>query len=204
MRSAVFLFGSFFVVVACSSADQPCSLTAVGASCMNDTDCCTGWCQLEGDGAYCQTKPKDPTQACVGDGLFCTQNRNCCSGLCENGSCFAGGGGTSCLSTGSTCLQPDSCCSNLCMDDGKGHTWCAEPPQPDGGSCGLPGAPCSAPGAPDPADCCFGLCGPDGTCASGGGGGGGGNCGQAGASCRYGSDCCSGQCEQLSSTSSCH
>jgi hypothetical protein len=48
------------------------------------------------------------------------------------------------------------------------------------------------------------LCGPDGTCASGStGGGGGGNCGQAGAFCRYGSDCCSGECEQLSSTSAC-
>ena len=202
MRVAAVSFVLGVTVVACSNGAQPCNLTQVGAACTNDSDCCSGWCQLEGTGAYCQTKPKDPVQ-CVGPGAFCTQDRNCCSGLCQNGSCFGGGGGTSCLSIGSSCIQADSCCSDNCIDDGAGHTACAPQPQPDGGSCGLIGAACSSPGQPDPSECCFGLCGLSGACA-GGGGGGGSNCGQAGASCRYGTDCCSGQCEQLSSTSVCH
>lgn len=198
-----------FVVVAlshCSSnGDAPCALAQVGATCTLDTDCCTGYCQLYEDSTTaCQTKPKTP-QACVAQGDLCTQNRNCCSGLCDNGTCFGGSGGTSCLSLGSSCIQNDSCCSNECVQDGQGHSDCAPQPQSDGGlNCGLPGAACSTPGE-DPGECCFGLCGPNGQCASGGGGGGGGqNCGQSGAYCKYGSDCCSGQCETLSSTSSCH
>jgi hypothetical protein len=202
MRRALAFLASIVALAACSSGgDQTCTLTAIGASCMNDTDCCSGYCQLEGNGAYCQQKPKTP-QACVGPTGFCTQDRNCCSGLCQNGACFSGGGGSSCLSIGSTCLQPDSCCSVNCIPDGLGGTACAPQPQPDGGSCGLPGTGCSAPGQDDPGECCFGLCGFDSTCA-GGGGGGGPNCGGSGAFCRYGTDCCSGQCEQLSSTSAC-
>lgn len=206
-RTAVSL--AFFVVALarCSSegSNGPCTLTAIGAPCTNDTDCCSGYCWLYEDSTTaCQTKPATP-QACVAASGFCTQDRNCCSGLCDNGSCFGNAGGTSCLSLGSSCIQDDSCCSNDCVDDGQGHTACAPQPQSDGGlNCGLPGAPCTTPGD-DPGECCFGLCGPTGSCASGGGGGGGGgNCGASGASCRYGSDCCSGQCEQLSSTSSCH
>ncbi len=205
MRSAAAVLGSVFAIAACSSGGaQPCTLTALGESCLNDTDCCTGWCELEGTGAYCQNKPQSPTQACEAATAFCTQDRNCCSGLCDNGQCFAGGGGGSCLSVGSTCAQADSCCSSNCMDDGQGHTWCASQPTSGGTTCGLPGMPCSNPGAPDPGECCFGLCGVDGTCSGGGGGGGGGNCGGAGAYCAYGSDCCSGQCEKVSSGSVCH
>ena len=201
--AAALLFGSFILASCSSSGQQPCTLTAIGEPCLNDTDCCTGYCQLEGDGAYCQTKPgQEP--ACVGPSGFCTQDRNCCSGLCENGACFAGGGGGSCLEIGSSCLQADSCCSVSCLSDGQGHTACAQQPQAEGGpSCGLAGAPCSMPGSPDPTECCFGLCSAIGTC-SGGGGGGGGNCYGAGASCTYGSDCCSGVCEKVSSGSVCH
>lgn len=189
-------------LAACGAAtDTPCTLTAIGAQCVSDTDCCSGYCQLYDVAAYCQTKPKS-TQACVGASAFCTQDRNCCSGLCENGSCFAGGGGTSCLSVGSTCIAADSCCTNDCINDGQGHQACAEQPQSDGGSCGLPGTACTAPGEED-TTCCFGVCGSNSFCI-GGGGGGGSNCGQSGAFCRYGSDCCDGQCEKLSSTSACH
>lgn len=203
MRRAFLLVASVLVAAACSSGgDAPCTLLAVGAQCTNDTDCCTGNCQLEGDTAACQTMPKTPP-FCVLGGSFCTQDRNCCSDICQNGTCFDTG--AACLSLGSSCIQNDSCCSNDCISDGKGHTECAPQPQPDGGvSCGLPGTPCSTPGD-DPGECCFGLCGIDLLCENGGGGGGGGgNCGQAGSYCRYGSECCSGQCEQLSSTGSCH
>jgi hypothetical protein len=203
MRFA-WLFSGFIVVACSSGGDGPCTLTAVGASCLNDTDCCTGWCQLEDNGAYCQAKPKPLPTSCVGPAAFCTQDRNCCSGLCQNGTCFAGGGGTACLSIGSTCSQDDSCCSVNCYPNGKGGMACAPQPQADGGlTCGLPGAPCASPGLEDPAECCFGICGTNGQCA-GGTGGGGSNCGGTGAYCKYGTDCCSGQCQQVSNGSQCH
>jgi hypothetical protein len=190
-------------VVACSSSDAPCTLTAVGQSCTFDTDCCTGWCQLEDQGSYCQTKPKNPP-TCQGDTLFCTQDRNCCSGYCKDNACFAGGGGTSCLSIGSTCLQPTSCCSVNCVPNGQGGMACAPQPQGDGGlACGLPGATCTLPGEEDPSECCFGICSSTGKCA-GGTGGGGSNCGGSGAQCKYGTDCCSGQCQQVSNGTQCH
>jgi hypothetical protein len=203
-----------FVVVAvflsrCSSGgDAPCGLLSLGAQCVNDTDCCSGYCDLEGtsaDSAACQEKPK-VAQQCVDATDFCTQNRNCCSGLCENNACFGTGAGTACLEIGSSCIQADSCCSDNCVDDGEGHTACTPQPQPDGGvTCGVAGAPCTTPGD-DPGECCFGLCSTEGTCAgsTGGGGGGGGNCGGAGSFCRYGSDCCSGQCEQVTNGGACH
>ena len=204
MRQALLFPAALFVVAACSSngGAQPCTLLAIGKQCINDTDCCTGYCDLEGDVAACQELPGS-YPACQEAGSFCTQNRNCCSGFCDNSACVAET--ASCLSIGSTCIQSDSCCSDNCIGDGNGGTACAPQPVSDSGpGCGLPGTPCSTPGD-DPGECCFGLCGPNSLCAGGGGGGGGGgNCGAAGAFCRYGSDCCSGECEQLSSTSACH
>jgi len=49
MTRGVLFFG--FLVVACSNGgNQPCTLTQVGSSCLNDVECCTGFCQLEGEG----------------------------------------------------------------------------------------------------------------------------------------------------------
>lgn len=201
MRHALAALASLLAVAACSSGgDLPCALLAVGAQCSADTDCCTGYCDLEGDVAACQKKPAN-LPACVGVNAFCTQDRNCCSGFCTNNACTATI--ASCLSLGSGCVQNDSCCSNYCRDDGEGHTACTPQPGLDGGTCGMPGAPCSTPG-PDPDECCFVVCGADGTCSGGNASDGGGpTCGAAGAFCRYGSDCCSGECEQLTSTSAC-
>jgi hypothetical protein len=189
--------------LACGTASNaPCTLTAIGAQCINDSDCCSNYCDLEGTAAYCQQKPT-LYPACVDADLFCTQGRNCCSGLCKNGTCFGGGGGTSCVSIGSTCIQDNSCCSDNCIENGQGGYACAPQPQPDGGlMCGPPGAACSDPGAADPTECCFGNCDLTSVCG-GGGPGGGGNCGQPGAFCTYGSDCCSGECEQVTSGSAC-
>jgi hypothetical protein len=194
------------LVLACGSGGSgngPCTLTAIGAPCNNDTDCCSNYCMLYDDMVTaCQAKPGIP-QACVDMNGYCTQNRNCCSGLCMNNACFGGAPTGSCLSLGSTCIQDDSCCSNNCVNDGMGNTECATQPQPDSGpTCGFPGSPCSMPGQADPAECCFGGCSPLSTCS--GGTGPGMNCGQAGAYCQFGTDCCSGVCEQLASTSACH
>jgi hypothetical protein len=181
-----------------TSSNGPCTLTAIGAPCTLDTDCCTGYCWLYEDMiTACQQKPGEP-QACVDAQGYCTQNRNCCSGLCQNNACFAGADTNSCLSLGSTCIQDDSCCSDNCLNDGMGHTECAPQPQPEGGlTCGLPGSACTMPGSADPTECCFGACGIQSLCI-GNGGGGGGTCGGAGAYCQYGTDCCSGQCQTLS------
>ncbi len=199
-RHAPFVLFVTLLLECSSSNDGPCTLTAVGAPCNIDTDCCSGYCELyEDTTTACQEKPSTP-QACVDSGNYCTQNRNCCSGLCTNNACFGGGPSTSCLELGSGCIQDDSCCSNNCVDDGAGHTACTPQPQSDGGaSCGVAGAPCTAPGD-DPTECCFGTCTSQNVCAgSTTGGGGGGNCGGSGTFCRYGSDCCSGQCEQVTS-----
>ena len=194
----------FFALAACSSGgDQPCTLTQVGHACQQDTECCTGYCMLEGSGAYCQAKPATP-QACVGTSGFCTQDRNCCSGLCQSGQCFGGGVSTSCLAIGSPCSAADSCCSVNCVADGQGGAACAPQPQPDGGlNCGLPGAACSLPGEADPSECCFGICGSNGQCAGTTGGGGGSNCKGTGGYCQYGADCCSQICEKVSSGYQC-
>jgi hypothetical protein len=192
------------VVVACSSNDnQPCTLTQIGAQCLNDAECCTGYCMIEGDAAYCQAKPK-VYPACADVAAFCTQDRNCCSGLCEGGQCFGGGVVAACLALGSSCTQADSCCSVNCVPDGNGGTACAPQPQGDGGlSCGLPGAPCTQPGQTDPAECCFGVCGSNGQCAGGTTGGNNPNCKGSGGYCQYGSDCCSQTCEKVSSGFQC-
>lgn len=205
MKLFAFAWCVILLAAACGNdpTSAPCTLTPIGASCLSDTDCCSGWCQLYESAAYCQVKP-GVAPACISAGGLCTQNRNCCEGLCQNGLCF-GSTGPACLELGSSCIQDDSCCSNDCMSDGLGHTACATPPQTEGGpTCGLPGSPCTLPGQPDPSECCFGVCGSNNACA-GGGGGGGTNCGPAGSFCRYGSDCCSSICEQSSNGSgSCH
>jgi hypothetical protein len=202
MRFIGCFLGVALVVAACGDTSSgPCTLTAIGAACVKDTDCCSGWCQLYDTGAYCQAK-QNPAPACIDMNGFCTQNRNCCSGLCQNGMCFGGAGGPACLSLGSTCIQNDSCCSNNCVGSTQG-TACAPAPQPDGGlACGLPGAACSHPGQNDPTECCFGPCGLGSVCM-GNSGGGGPNCGGLGAACSYGADCCSGQCSQHQTGGSC-
>lgn len=203
MKPGAFFFS--FVLAACSNGgDQPCTLTQVGASCLNDNECCTGFCQLEGDGAYCQAKPKGGA-VCVGTGAFCTEDSHCCSGLCISNACFAGSVGSSCLALGSACTQADSCCSVSCVPDGNGGTACASQPQSDGGvPCGLPGVQCSLPGESDPSECCFGVCGSNGQCAGGtGGGNNNNNCRGGGGYCQYGGDCCSGVCEKVSNGFQC-
>jgi hypothetical protein len=180
------------------TASGPCTLTGIGSACTLDSDCCSGYCQLYDQAAYCQAKPKvEP--ACIDATGFCTQNRNCCSGLCQNGACFGGSPQTSCLAQASTCIDNSSCCSNNCVYS-QGVQDCLPSPVADGGlNCAMPGDGCG-----QASDCCFGLCGTNGTCtAPPSGGNPGPNCGQSGSFCRYGSECCSGRCVQLTSTSSC-
>jgi hypothetical protein len=196
------LLGAFGIVLAAGACGQtaggPCTLTQIGAACTNDSDCCSGYCQLYSGAAYCQQKPKvDP--ACVDASGFCTQDRNCCSGLCQNGTCFGGSPQTSCLAQASTCIDNSSCCSNNCVYS-QGVQSCLPSPVADGGyNCAMPGQGCG-----QASDCCYGVCGLNGTCAAPQTGGNPGpNCGQTGAYCRYGSDCCSNRCVTLTTTSQC-
>jgi len=190
---------ALIVLGACGqTAAGPCTLTAIGSACTNDSDCCSGYCQLYDNAAYCQDKPTVPP-ACVDANHFCTQDSNCCSGLCQNGACFGGSPQTSCLAQASVCIDNSSCCSNNCVYE-QGVQTCLPSPLADGGyDCLMPGQGCG-----QASDCCFPVCQSDGTCATPQSGGNPGpNCGQTGSFCRYGSDCCSGRCVQLTSTSSC-
>src|SRR5262245_1879255 len=126
MRSLFTSLSVLCALAACSSdgGNQPCTLIGIGHYCVQDSDCCSNYCMLEGTGAYCQAKPA-VYPACSGTTAFCTQDRNCCSGLCQSNQCFGGGVTTSCLSMGSSCTQPTSCCSVNCIPDGQGGTACA-------------------------------------------------------------------------------
>jgi hypothetical protein len=196
------VFSALLVVcalAACSSQPESttCSATANGQECSKDTECCSGYCMLEGMGSYCQDKPRT-TPACVTAAGYCTQDRNCCDGLCKDNACF----GTvlppgSCLEVGSQCAQPVDCCSLNCQPGQDGTPVCVASDRPtDGGACQPGGATCNGPG-----DCCTNVCVAN-VCA--GSGGGGPTCGGAGAYCRYGADCCSQQCIKVSNGTQCN
>ncbi len=195
------LAGTVFGLVlgACGqSSGGPCTLTAIGAACTLDSDCCSNYCMLYDHAAYCQDAPK-VAPACVDANGFCTQDRNCCSGLCQNGTCFGGSAQTSCLAQASICIDNSSCCSNNCVYS-NGVQECLPYPTGDGGmNCQMPGGGCG-----QPSDCCFAVCGIDGTCAAPQSGGNPSpNCSPAGASCQYGASCCSGRCATLTNGSVC-
>lgn len=112
---------------------------------------------------------------CVHDGERCTNDIDCCSGLCDRSVCQSAA--LTCASAGDPCTTTTSCCSLVCGADGR----CA--PQ----DCHASGASCVS-----NADCCSSLCGSIGNseraCIAADG------CRPIGDSCAYGPDCCSGHC----------
>src|ERR1700689_5471764 len=123
-------------LASCSSSSSSAAgaCTANGSGCVNDTDCCTGNCQLEGDSAFCQDKSAEANAQCSTETGPCTENRHCCSGLCQNNACTGNGTGTpGCLDVGDTCTTSDGCCSLYCIAVSSSASVCAPPPEQSGG-----------------------------------------------------------------------
>lgn len=78
----------------CCTTDSPCTW---------DSDCCGNLCNIV-------------TEACVGcyplGYPFCSDNSECCSGLCDDNGC------ASCLSDFEDCSSGAQCCSNFCGPNG--------------------------------------------------------------------------------------
>jgi len=93
-----------------SCVDYTCqsACRASGGSCTADGDCCSGlFCY---NFTYAPWTCKPP-QA---DGAFCTDNRQCQSGVCEDYQCVS----QRCASTGSTCSSDGDCCAGSFCDPG--------------------------------------------------------------------------------------
>jgi hypothetical protein len=107
---------------------------------------------------------------CLPQDSYCYYANSCCSGECKGGRCVpagsGGGPGDRCLSSpecsGALLCDPVSrtCTNRWCMAAPLAHTGCCSwnsyPGScnfPDGGTCLLPGTPCTGSG-----ECCSGSC----------------------------------------------
>lgn len=174
----------------------------VGAPCTSQLPCC------EGMGPCDKTTGRCGGVFCREADAACSNNFECCSGLCRNSMCAA----EVCAANGFPCESHDECCSEFC-DLAKGGE-CSDSP------CGLIGQPCSdaspcceanggvcyvpegaVTGVCSPCEgklpnendcgsddqCCSGYCSPQiFQCAN--------SCGGVGDPCEVGEDCCEGIC----------
>ncbi len=89
----------------CGTLTGPCYTN--GQSCFAGSDCCSGYC---GSNRTCQAT------ACVQDSPVkgaCTQNAQCCSGLCQGGFCQPLT--NVCRGSGNACAANTDCCSKSCV-----------------------------------------------------------------------------------------
>ncbi len=131
----------------CAPAGEVCGTSDGSPSGSNE--CCPGpegganeaACQPTASGTHRCTV----TGNCKPDGLDCMAPGDCCSGICENGTC----GETPCIGDGQPCAFSDQCCSGICAPDpNTGELVC----NPD---CVPSGQACTA-----NSDCCGGYCNP--------------------------------------------
>jgi hypothetical protein len=191
--------GKSSTVPACGAVGSPCSATseccpgadlvcqqmgmccAPGAGgnnvlCVDDTDCCSGHCDIGQSG-------RSPKQCCSMAGDACLYADDCCYGM-ECGEVDSKGRASCCTSLGSTCDGTTHCCGG-----GKCGTGC----QPlSGGGCVETDHMCCLPPGHD--------CLMDEDCCEPSGGGGGVQCsGQiccfsSGSACTSADDCCWDDC----------
>lgn len=125
----------------------------------------------------------DLTDACVSDEAVCSQDEECCSGVCEDGSCRTLN--SSCRTSGNPCESHEQCCSLLCAEGvcSRQSSFCVQ----EGDIC-FSGAECCSQSCEVSADASVGVCGaaPKGPS----------NCsaGMAGSLCDSCNDCCSRLC----------
>lgn len=112
-----------------------------------------------------------PNCMCLNLGAKCNVNGDCCSNVCNNGTCDY----PKCTSDNQACTQNGQCCSGMCTG-GK----CT----PLNNTCKTLGNSCMQSG-----DCCSKLC-KGGICSPSS------FCGQSGDVCATGADCCTGICNK--------
>jgi hypothetical protein len=144
-----------------------CTLCASnGATCRNDSDCCSGRCES----GSCLAGG-----TCLAPGLRCQTRNDCCSGRCEPNSVSGDlTCGYYCSANGAPCASAAQCCSFACNNGQCG-----------GPICGSIGTLCQFNG-----DCCAGNCAA-GRCMAGAG-----SCLPTAEACAddAGLPCCSGSC----------
>ncbi len=92
------------------------SCVAVGTSCKQDNDCCSGnFCDNTGGyGSFACTAPRPL-------GGYCHSDAQCQSGTCEDYACIA----ASCTQASSVCKQDSDCCAGLyCQTGGYISSYC--------------------------------------------------------------------------------
>lgn len=146
-------------------------------------------CKPQGDGPGEGSGGRPPLGCATDDGA-CSQNGDCCSGVCLAGHCFCLGGGLACETTAQCCspgLCEDGMCNYAsCRDEGlpcslDGH--CCGDLICDGNVCRPPR--CAESGESCARGCCLGLgCDDDGVCTDA--------CRSTGQPCANLRDCCSG------------
>ena len=110
--------------------------TGNGHACTTDAQCCTSYCMLTGQAAYCQEKAAQDAQ-CSQDKEFCTEDRRRNvygrRGAVRHGRRVlhwalhsdrerrkrlrggGGGGGSNCGKSGATCTSGSDCCTGDCL-----------------------------------------------------------------------------------------
>jgi hypothetical protein len=163
---------------------NPC--TGNGGACSTGATCCSGNCSGTGIGNTCQ---------CVARGSACGRNSDCCSNFCSNG--FCGCAAPPAQAPTDKCSSADDCCWGTCSagtcfckaagDSCLASSECCDQLQCVGNLCTdcLTGGNCTT--NVGQTQCCTSLkytCpGVSALC-----------CGQKGAVCFSGSECCNGSC----------
>lgn len=110
-----------------------------GAGCTNDADCCLGSCTYDSYGptpSHCYAPQPN--------GSYCSSNRGCASGRCDQYECKAAS--AACASPGAACSSSAECCGTgfcdtntygpwKCTAPRAAGAWCMEPAECQSRSC---------------------------------------------------------------------
>lgn len=113
LPALVLAFSTMILAAACDSAGSgpavPLVCAADGASCQDDTGCCSFRCV----GGSCAV----PLNACLEANTSCISGGQCCSSVCaQDGYCSVLGAPGTCAPIGTACRTDAECCSSNCND----------------------------------------------------------------------------------------